>query len=280
MGIGTTNERSGVSGRHSLIFIFLLTAVIMIQGHNNESGPVPQKNSVAQPNAPDPNITPPAERSAVFRERTDERAAMVSLQIKGRDVRDPNVLKAMHTVPRHAFVPVDLRARAYTDGPLPIEHGQTISQPYIVAFMTEALNLDPTDRVLEIGTGSGYQAAVCAEIAQEVYTVEIITALAQSAQKRLKQLGYTNIHAKAGDGYFGWPDQAPFDAIIGTAAAGRIPEPLLKQIKPGGRMILPKEDQAGFQYLVLITKDKNGNIQKKRILPVRFVPMTGEVDKG
>jgi protein-L-isoaspartate(D-aspartate) O-methyltransferase len=278
MGISVANERSGVSGRHSLIFVFLLTSVIMIQGHNNESGPVSRKTSAA-PNT-NPNSPLSFEKSAVFKERVQERAAMVASQIKGRDVRDPMVLRAMHTVPRHAFVPVDLRTRAYTDGPLPIEQGQTISQPYIVAFMTEAMNLDPNDRVLEIGTGSGYQAAVCAEIVRKVYTIEIIDALAKTAQTRLSALGYTNIHAKAGDGYHGWPGQGPFDAIIGTAAAGRIPEPLLKQLKPGGRMILPKEDPAGFQYLVLITKDKSGNIHTKRVLPVRFVPMTGEVDKG
>ncbi|MCF7976245.1 MAG: protein-L-isoaspartate(D-aspartate) O-methyltransferase [Phycisphaerae bacterium] len=204
---------------------------------------------------------------------------MVNNQIKLRGVRDPNVLAAMNAVPRHAFVLPQYQAQAYADHPLPIDHNQTISQPYIVAFMTEALTLDPNDRVLEIGTGSGYQAAVCAEIAREVYSVEIIKPLAESAAKRLKALGYGNTHVKAGDGFFGWPEHAPFDAIIGTAAAGRIPPPLLEQLKINGRMILPEEDSQGFQYLILITKQSDGEIRRETILPVRFVPMTGEVEK-
>ena len=204
---------------------------------------------------------------------------MVAKQIQARDVNDPNVLKAMRIVPRHAFIPPDRQRYAYADHPLPIGLGQTISQPYIVAFMTEALKLKPDFRVLEIGTGSGYQAAVCAEIAQEVYTIEIVEGLAKSAKKLLKELGYPNVFVRAGDGYFGWPEKAPFDAIIGTAAAERIPPPLIKQLKPGGRMILPFETALGFQYLVLITKDDKGNIHKKNVMPVRFVPMTGEVTK-
>jgi protein-L-isoaspartate(D-aspartate) O-methyltransferase len=146
--------------------------------------------------------------------------------------------------------------------------------------MTEALQLDPNSKVLEIGTGSGYQAAVCAEIAREVYTIEIVEELAKSAAKLLKELGYDNVHVKAGDGYFGWPEHAPFDAIIGTAAAGRVPEPLLEQLKPGGRMILPVEGDFGFQHLILITKDEKGNLQERNVMPVRFVPMTGEVQKS
>lgn len=204
---------------------------------------------------------------------------MVHQQMKLRGTSDPNVLAAMQAVPRHAFVLPQYQAQAYADYPLPIDHNQTISQPYIVAFMTEALALDPNDRVLEIGTGSGYQAAVCAEIAKEVYSIEIIEPLAQSAAKRLKDLGYENVHVKAGDGFFGWPEHAPFDAIIGTAAAGRIPPPLLEQLKVKGRMILPQENDQGFQYLILITKESDGKIQRKTILPVRFVPMTGEVNK-
>ena len=145
--------------------------------------------------------------------------------------------------------------------------------------MTEAMKLDPNSIVLEIGTGSGYQAAVCAEIAREVYTIEIVPELAKSAAKQLKTLGYRNVFVKAGDGYFGWPDKAPFDAIIGTAAAGRIPPPLLEQLKPGGRMILPVRGRFGYEYLELITKDKKGKILRKNVMPVRFVPMTGEVQK-
>lgn len=204
---------------------------------------------------------------------------MVNRQIRARGVRDPNTLAAMLTVPRHSFVRVGELGQAYNDHPLPIGLGQTISQPYIVGFMTEALQLKAGSRVLEIGTGSGYQAAVCAEIAKEVYTIEIVEALAKSAKKRLKELGYRNVFVRAGDGYFGWPEKAPFDAIIGTAAAGRVPKPLMEQLKPGGRMILPHGSERGLQHLVLITKDEKGKISRKNVMPVRFVPMTGEVQK-
>ncbi|MHC4727946.1 MAG: protein-L-isoaspartate(D-aspartate) O-methyltransferase [Planctomycetota bacterium] len=204
---------------------------------------------------------------------------MVARQIQARDVRDPNVLAAMRIVPRHAFVPFSEQRYAYADYPRPIGFEQTISQPYIVAFMTEALQLKPNSKVLEIGTGSGYQAAVCAEIAQKVYTIEIVEGLAKRAKKDLEELGYSNVFTRFGDGFFGWPEEAPFDAIIGTAAAGRIPEPLLEQLKPGGRMIIPYGRPWGNQYLVVVTKDKEGNIHKENVMPVRFVPMTGEVMK-
>ena len=222
----------------------------------------------------------PEHKHPAFSQRVEERARMVADQIQARDVNDPNVLKAMRIVPRHAFVRPGEQAYAYNDYPLPIGLGQTISQPYIVAFMTEALNLDPNDKVLEIGTGSGYQAAVCAEIAQEVYTIEILEELAKSAAKKLKELGYRNVFVRAGDGYLGWPEKAPFDAIIGTAAAGRVPPPLIEQLKPGGRMILPVEGRFGFQYLVLITKDNKGNLHRTNVMPVQFVPMTGQVEKS
>jgi len=227
--------------------------------------------------AQDPNR--PQHTHPAFKQRRREREQMVARQIAARRIRDPNVLAAMRTVPRHAFVRPQDRRLAYADHPLPIGHGQTISQPYIVAFMTEALKLTPDAKVLEIGTGSGYQAAVCAEIAKEVYTIEIIEALAKSAAERLKDLGYNNVFVKVGDGYFGWPEKAPFDAIIGTAAAGKIPPPLLEQLKPGGRMILPQTSPYGLQFLVLVTKDQKGRIHKQRVMPVRFVPMTGEVTK-
>ena len=214
-----------------------------------------------------------------FAERAEERQRMVARQIQARDVKDPNVLKAMRTVPRHAFVRFLEQRYAYADSPLPIGFDQTISQPYIVAFMTEALQLKPNSKVLEIGTGSGYQAAVCAEIAEKVYTIEIVEGLAKRAKKDLDELGYSNVITRFGDGFFGWEEEAPFDAIIGTAAAGRIPEPLLEQIKPGGRMILPYGSPRGFQYLVVVTKDKEGKISKENVMPVRFVPMTGEVMK-
>jgi protein-L-isoaspartate(D-aspartate) O-methyltransferase len=212
-----------------------------------------------------------------FSQRIDGRNAMVTEQIEARGIKDPNVLRAMRIVPRHFFVPASKQRFAYDDFPLPIGQEQTISQPYIIGFMTDALQLKSDSKVLEIGTGSGYQAAVCAEIAAQVYTIEIIEALAKSADARLKELGYKNVSVKAGDGYFGWIDAGPFDAIIGTAAAEKIPPPLLEQLKPTGRLILPYENESGFQYLVLVTKDPNGAVHKENILPVRFVPMTGKV---
>ncbi len=225
-------------------------------------------------------ILPPDHNHPAFNERVEERAEMVATQIQGRDVNDPNVLKAMRLVPRHAFVRASEQNAAYGDYPLSIGYGQTISQPYIVAFMTQVLQFKPNAKVLEIGTGSGYQAAVCAELAREVYTIEIVEALAKSAAVKLKELGYHNVFVKAGDGFFGWPDKAPFDAIIGTAAAERVPQPLIDQLKPGGKMILPVEGRLGFQYLVLIIKDEKGKLHQKNVMPVRFVPMTGQVEKS
>ena len=241
-----------------------------------------EPNQRAEQEQKDPNdkkLLRPDHKHQAFVESIEERTKMVAWQIQARDVKDPNVLKAMRVVPRHAFVRFSEQRYAYTDHPLPIGFDQTISQPYIVAFMTEALQLKPGSKVLEIGTGSGYQAAVCAEIAKQVYTIEIVEGLAQRAEKCLKELGYPNVFVRFGDGFFGWPDVAPFDAIIGTAAAGRIPEPLLEQLKPGGRMILPYGRPWDFQYLVLITKDEKGKISKSNVMPVRFVPMTGEVQK-
>jgi len=203
------------------------------------------------------------------------RARMVREQIEARGVVDPRVLEAMRRVPRHELVPADVRAHAYADGPLPIGYGQTISQPYIVAYMTEQLRLEPQDRVLEIGTGSGYQAAVLSELCAEVYTIEIVEQLAERAVRDLERLGYRNVTVRQGDGYRGWPEHAPFDAIILTAAPPRIPEPLLEQLAIGGRMIAPVGEH--YQELVLITRDTSG-FRHQRLLPVRFVPMTGEVE--
>lgn len=263
----------------------LLAIILTCYSHVPSAGPEKNPDSTVEPNdanKPETSMKPENKEKrqhSAFRAYVSERKRMVSTQIKARGIRDPQVLNALETVPRHAFIPSNLQTRAHADGPLPIAHGQTISQPYIVAFMTEALALEPNDRVLEIGTGSGYQAAVCAEIAQHVYTIEIIEGLAETATKRLQELGYKNITVKAGDGFYGWPEQAPFDAIIGTAAAGRIPPPLLEQLKPGARMIIPKETRMGFQSLILITKDAEGKIVQKNVLPVRFVPMTGQVKK-
>lgn len=195
---------------------------------------------------------------------------MVEEQIVARGVSDPTVLDAMRKVERHLFVPASLQAIAYADEPLPIGYGQTISQPYIVAYMTEALGLKKTDKVLEIGTGSGYQAAILAEMVKEVYSIDVVESLVDSAEKRLTSLGIKNIKLKTGDGYKGWPDAAPFDAIIITAAPPEIPEEVIDQLKVGGRMIVPVG--VLIQELCLITKTKSG-YDKISLIPVRFVPM-------
>ncbi|HEV8610405.1 MAG TPA: protein-L-isoaspartate(D-aspartate) O-methyltransferase [Thermoanaerobaculia bacterium] len=202
---------------------------------------------------------------------------MVETQIVARGVRDPRVLAAMRKVPRHLFVDPSQRSQAYEDHPLPIPGNQTISQPYIVAIMTELLELQPKERVLEIGTGSGYQSAVLGELAGEVYTIEIVPELAQSAAARLKDLHYDNVVVREGDGYRGWPEHAPFDAIIVTAAPERIPQPLIEQLAPGGVMVIPVG--GFFQELKVFRKSADGRVTEKDILPVRFVPMTGEVEK-
>jgi len=202
------------------------------------------------------------------------RREMVVRQILGREVRDSATLRAMLSVPRHEFVP-DKRANAYADFPLPIGYGQTISQPYIVAFMTEQLGLTPRSRVLEVGTGSGYQAAVLAEIAAEVYTIEIVAPLAEEAAARLAHLGYGRVHVRTGDGYNGWPEAAPFDAIIVTAAAGFVPPPLVEQLRPGGRMVIPVGEVRAVQQLLLVEKAADGRTTTRTLIPVRFVPLTG-----
>jgi protein-L-isoaspartate(D-aspartate) O-methyltransferase len=203
------------------------------------------------------------------------RTFMVTKDIKGRGITDKRVLEVMGSIPRHLFVRGRLRSKAYADHPLPIGGGQTISQPYVVALMTELLRLKPGDRALEIGTGSGYQAAVLAEITDEVYTIEIREGLALKARDRLKRLGYDRVKVKHADGYFGWEEHAPFDAIIVTAAANHIPPPLLKQLKEGGRLIVPLGSTTYYQTLTLVTKVK-GEFEVNQISGVRFVPMMGE----
>ncbi len=207
-----------------------------------------------------------------------KRELMVRRQLQGRDITDKQVLDVMRKVPRHLFVRPDLRSYAYNDYPLEIDEGQTISQPYIVALMTQWLNLKEGQKVLEIGTGSGYQAAVLAHLTDEVYSIEIREKLAKKAGETLKTLKYDQVHVKWGDGYFGWEEHAPFDAIIVTCAANHIPPPLLKQLKEGGRLIIPLGSTLYFQTLTLVTKTK-GKPKTKHISDVRFVPMVGEMRK-
>lgn len=207
------------------------------------------------------------------------RRHMVELQLEsaGRDIRHPGVLRVMGAVPRHEFVPESQREAAYADRPLPIGHGQTISQPYVVAFMTERLDPRPTDKILEIGTGSGYQAAVLSPLVAEVYTIEIVQSLAERAQATLRRMGYGNVRVRIGDGYRGWPEAAPFDAIMVTCAPDEVPEPLVNQLKDGGRMVIPVGPSFN-QVLYLLTK-RSGKLEQVAVLPVRFVPMTGEASR-
>ena len=222
--------------------------------------PAPHPGSAAEPSS-----------GASGAEHDRARERMVRNQIEARGVRDARVLEAMRRVPRHLFVPEALRPAAYEDHPLPIGHEQTISQPFIVAWMSEALQVTPRSRVLEIGTGSGYQAAVLAHIVAEVYTIEIVAPLAESARRTFETLGYTNVHAKHGDGYVGWPEHAPFDAVIVTAAPEEIPQPLIDQLRVGGRLVVPVGGP-GVQQMTVITKGTDGVTRDER-MPVRFVPL-------
>ena len=206
-----------------------------------------------------------------------QRQRMVQEQLKPRGVKDERVLAAMAKVPREEFIPADARPGAYEDGPLPIGYDQTISQPYIVAFMTEQLRPRPSDRVLEIGSGSGYQAAILAELVADVYTIDIVEPLVKTAEATLQRLSYKNVHIKVGDGYKGWPEEAPFDAVIVTCAPEKVPQPLVDQLKDGGRMVIPVGERFA-QQLYLLEK-KNGQLKESATLPVRFVPMLREGQK-
>jgi protein-L-isoaspartate(D-aspartate) O-methyltransferase len=218
-------------------------------------------------------IADAATRGATVDPFAGMRQRMVDEQIERRGVRDPRVLAAMRSVPRHLFVPDELRDRAYDDSPLPIGEGQTISQPYIVAFMTEAAQIRPGDRVLEVGTGSGYQAAVLAAVGAEVMSIEILPGLAARAQHALNAAGFDKVAVRTGDGFRGWPEAAPFDAVLVTAAPDEVPPPLLDQLKVGGRLVIPVG--TGTQELIRVTRTGKG-YERESLLPVRFVPMTGE----
>ncbi len=214
-------------------------------------------------------------RELLRAERVAQRSLMVRQQIRDRGISDQGVLDALLTVPRHEFVPTAYQREAYGDHPLPIGAGQTISQPYIVALMTVLLELESSDRVLEIGTGSGYQAAVASLLADTVFSIEIIETLAESAAQRLERLGYRNVVSRHADGYYGWPEWAPFDAIIVTAAAGHIPPPLVRQLATNGRMIIPVGAPFQVQHLVLVVKHADGTATTRTIAPVTFVPLVG-----
>lgn len=208
-----------------------------------------------------------------------EREEMVRRQLEGRDIDDPRVLEAMRRVPRHRFVPDELRDGSYNDRPLPIGNQQTISQPYIVALMTQLAEPEPSDRALDVGTGSGYQAAVLAELTGEVFSIEILESLAEEARERLCSLGYDNIQFRAGDGYQGWPEHAPFDLIVVAAAPDHVPQPLVDQLALGGKLVIPVGTRGG-QNLLVIEKSPDGRIHRREVAPVSFVPMTGEADRA
>jgi protein-L-isoaspartate(D-aspartate) O-methyltransferase len=259
------------NGRAALAYLLALmfTGAVVIQASAASPAEVLLRGEPGQVNSRRPTLDED-------RRLRDERAAMVRTQIASRGIRNEAVLASLGRVQRHEFVPPDELRWAYEDGPLPIGHGQTISQPYIVAYMTEILRVEPNDRVLEVGTGSGYQAAILGELAKEVVSIEIIKPLAQTAAKRLERLGYRNITVVHGDGYFGSESGAPYDAIIVTAAATHVPPPLVAQLKAGGRMAIPVGETAWTQNLLLIEKNNDGKLTTRNLLPVRFVPLTRE----
>jgi protein-L-isoaspartate(D-aspartate) O-methyltransferase len=257
------------AGATAVLAALLVVLVTDRPGENHaDAEPAPNKNAAGESEID-------WERPR-FEDYSDLRQRMVRRQIQRR-VSDTTVLAAMSHVPRHKFVPRSSVRAAYADRPLFIGHGQTISQPLIVAYMTAQLDLEAGDKVLEVGTGSGYQAAVLSEITPHVYTIEIIRALATSAKKRLKELGYKTVKCKTGDGYYGWEEHAPYDAIIVTCAAGSIPPPLVRQLKPGGRMCIPVGPPGHTQQLILVGKNDEGQVRSKSLMPVRFVPLTRKV---
>ena len=267
-----------------LLGVVLAAAVLSWQAAQRQYEPLPPLAVLGATSAPttsaaaEPSTRPWS--APQFAELQSERDAMVRTQIAARDVTDPRVLQAMRAVPRHLFVSRDQQGYAHADRPLPIGYGQTISQPYIVALMTELLDLRSDSKVLEIGTGSGYQAAVLTELTPHVYTIEILKPLTDRATNTLRQLGYTTVRVHQADGYFGWPEHAPFDGIIVTCAAGHLPPPLFEQLKPGGRIVIPLGQPGSYQELQLVIKDPQTNLPHFRsICPVAFVPMTGQAQQ-
>jgi len=264
-----------------MIVTALIIGMAVLFGLKAALSPKPA-DAPGPPSTPVESVTPepaagetppddPAEEARFIRARQQ----MVENDLRGRDITDPRVLEVMGRVARQKFVPPSLEAKAYDDHPLPIGHGQTISQPYIVALMTQLAKTNPEAKALDIGTGSGYQAAVLAELCKEVYGIEIIEPLAEDAKQRLRRLGYGNVTVRCGDGYRGWPEHAPFDVIVVAAAAGHVPQPLVDQLAPNGRIVIPVG--RSYQELLLIEKRADGSVRQQRIAAVAFVPMTGEV---
>jgi protein-L-isoaspartate(D-aspartate) O-methyltransferase len=254
-----------------ILLVILIAAVILVLARAFRAQPTSDVPAPSPVGAPSPAASAIASPTDAY---LDLRLAMVRHQIEGRGVKDASVLDVMQRVPRHRFVPAELVSSAYEDHPLPIGLGQTISQPYIVALMTEALKLKPGDKVLEIGTGSGYQAAILAELGSEVYTVEILPELAQQAGERLRSLGYKKVQVRNADGYYGWEEHAPYDAIIVTAAPDHLPQPLISQLRDGGRLIVPIGPPGAIQTLWLFEK-AGEEVQASNLGEVRFVPLTG-----
>ncbi len=252
----------------------LVIALFCCSCRNPDADGVSQSGGQQPRMSTDLENTPEAKQEQRFLEL---RAKMVATQIAGRGISDSRVLEAMRKVPRHLFTPPESRSTAYSDCPLPIGFGQTISQPYIVALTTELVEPKPKAKALDIGTGSGYQAAILAELVQSVYSIEIVDELASEARQRLADLGYENVHIRSGDGYRGWPDQAPFDIITVAAAPDHVPQPLVEQLAPGGRMVIPVG--SFYQDLLVIEKSDRGVVTQRSVSPVAFVPMTGEAQK-
>ena len=260
-------------GAAGIVALAVAGGDMLAQGHTSQAEPPAQPAEASdQAIAAEPSRRPPEEEQFV---RARER--MVKEDLRRRDITDAKVLEAMGRVPRQRFVPENLERRAYGDYPLPIGHGQTISQPYIVALMTQLAEAGPESRALDVGTGSGYQAAVLAEICKEVYSIEIVKPLAEQARKRLEGSGYKNITVRHGDGYRGWPEKEPFDVIILAAAPDHVPQPLVDQLAPGGRLVLPVG--RFYQQLVVIERDEKGDVHRRPGIPVMFVPMTGEAQE-
>ncbi len=271
------SRRMTVAGPVVLFAAVALCGLILAARPQSPQEPAAHSPPVETPQAQTPRELPQPKSSKEDPQFVEARRRMVQRDLRGRDIKDKRVLEVMGRVARQRFVPEKLRPVAYTDGPLPIGHRQTISQPYIVALMTQLVQPKAKSRALDVGTGSGYQAAVLAELCKEVYSIEIVKPLAEESKKRLAALGYKNVTVRHGDGYRGWPKHAPFDVIVVAAAPDHVPQALVDQLAPGGRLVIPVG--RWYQELMLIEKRKDGTLRRKSVAPVAFVPMTGEAQK-